>query len=72
MNAVRMTSCSASGGRSAAAGDGAKAHRVVPGGGVQRVDEGAERVVAVGLAERDRVLDLLEADDVGVEGVDRA
>ena len=43
----------------------------MPGVGVERGHQLPQRVVAVGLAERHGVLDLLQADDVGVHGVDR-
>ena len=70
MKAVRMTSCSASGGRSAAAGDGTKAQRGAAGVGVEGGHELADGVVAVA-PELHRVLDLLQGDHVGVDRVDR-
>ena len=69
MNAVRMTSCSASGGRLA----GARRRHVRPdgraGGGVERVDQPGQRGVPR-LAELGRVLDLLQRHDARAEPVD--
>ena len=66
MNAVRMTSVPALGVRRRR---GHERPGAGAGVGVEGVDQAGERGVAVG-AELGRVLDLLEADHVGVEAVD--